>query len=75
MSQTDEILRYMEEGDGITHKIAEDMFGCSRVAARIKNLRDIGVQIRTETIVKKLLDRRTSKVKTKRYAKYFLVNS
>ena len=39
------ILRHMEAGNIITDAVARDLFGCSRAAARISDLRHDGVPI------------------------------
>lgn len=38
-AQENLILRYLQNGHSLTHKDAEDIFGCARLASRISNLR------------------------------------
>lgn len=45
MKQKDMILSYMRKHRCITPKEAEQKFGCMRLAARIKDLRDDGYNI------------------------------
>ena len=45
MTQTQQILAHLETGQPITPRDALAMFGCVRLAARIKDLRDQGHQI------------------------------
>lgn len=47
MSQNSDILEYMKEFGGITPMAALKRFGCMRLAARIKELRDMGNTINT----------------------------
>lgn len=70
VSQIDEILSYLHQIDpstgkrrGITHLEAQGLFRCNRLAARIRELREDHIPIRTEI-------RRD--VKGKSYARYFL---
>jgi len=49
-SQCAQILERMLDGWPITAKLALAWFGCFRLAARIKDLRDDGHDIRTEMI-------------------------
>ena len=49
MSQSTEILRYMKR-NSITPVEALSNIGCFRLAARIKNLRDMGHNIRTSMV-------------------------
>lgn len=44
-SQRAEILAYLKSGESITPKDALQLFGCMRLAARIKDLRDDGHDI------------------------------
>lgn len=39
------ILRYMSETGPITQRIASELFGCDRLASRICDLKQSGVQI------------------------------
>ena len=54
MTQCEKILRYMEKFGSITQRDAVHL-GCYRLSARIKDLRDDGVDIKTEfrTVVNK----------------------
>jgi len=61
-SQADMIALYLESGHELTPMQALEMFGCFRLAARIKDLRQRGIQIET-------LDREAS---GKRFAAYRL---
>jgi hypothetical protein len=45
IKQTDEIKAYLEQGYRITAIDALQTFGCFRLAARIKDLKDEGVEI------------------------------
>ena len=49
-SQNKQILQYMKEVGPITPLIALSLFGCMRLSARIKDLRDRGHIIRTRMI-------------------------
>ena len=51
MSQTTQIQRHLEKGKSLTPIQALNKFGCFRLAARIANLRNDGINIKT-TIVK-----------------------
>jgi hypothetical protein len=62
MSQTNEILAYMEKKP-ITPIEALKRFGCLRLAARINDLRDAGHFINTELVVKN----------GKKFARYSLI--
>lgn len=48
-NQCDTILQHMEKFGSITAKEAMDEYGCMRLSARIKDLRDNGVAIKSET--------------------------
>lgn len=50
MSQTDMIRDHLNEGNSITPLEALTLYGCFRLSARIKNLRDEGWDIVTDTI-------------------------
>lgn len=45
MTQNAAIARYLESGKPITPMLALSRFGCMRLAARIRNLRDQGYDI------------------------------
>lgn len=47
-AQTRKILRYMEAGNAITQRIASREFDCSRLGARIYDLRHAGVPVLDE---------------------------
>lgn len=49
-SQKESILEYMEEGNSITQLDALSLFGCSRLAARIGDLRKDGWSIQSEMV-------------------------
>ena len=49
-SQKDAILEYLEEGNSITQLDALTLFGCSRLAARIGDLRKDGWSIQSEMV-------------------------
>lgn len=51
MSQTKQIQRHLEKGKSLTPIQALNKFGCFRLAARIADLRNDGMNIKT-TIVK-----------------------
>ena len=63
MNQTEQILEYLKAGNSLTPIDALNMFGCFRLSARIKDLRDAGYEIDTEYPL--VIDR-------KRYAIYTL---
>lgn len=48
--QRDEILEFLKENRSITHRQAEDEIGCTRVAARVGELRKMGYRIKTDMI-------------------------
>lgn len=66
-SQTRRILEYLQEGKSITPLDALNMFGCFRLSARIKDLRNDEFDIRTSMETKEMPDG-----STKRYARYWL---
>lgn len=61
------ILEHMKKYGTIHHFEAEELYGCTRLAARIKDLRNRGVKIETEIV--KGLDRNGGNT---RYAVYRL---
>ena len=63
----DLILGHLKTHGSISHYEAEDMYGCTRLAARIKDLRNRGVCIETKMV--KGLNRHGGKI---RYAVYRL---
>lgn len=50
MSQTEQIKKHLSDGASITSLEALNRYGCFRLAARIKDLRDIGMNIMTEKV-------------------------
>ena len=62
MSQTEQIRAHLQQGYSITPLEALDRFGCMRLGARIKELRDAGMPIEKDMDP----DPRTGK----RYARY-----
>ena len=44
------ILQHLKKYGAISHFEAEEMYGCTRLAARIKDLRNSGVDIETEIV-------------------------
>ena len=64
-SQTNQILAHLKNKNGITAFEALDRFGCFRLAARIKDLREAGNNIETTMI---------ETDQGKRVARYFLIS-
>jgi len=62
MSQTQAIKQHLERGQAITPLEALQQYGCLRLAARISDLRDQGMNIRTDIV----------ELNDKRFAKYTL---
>ena len=62
MSQCQEILKHLQTGRSITPLAALDRWGCNRLAARIRELKDDGYAIETRFI----------KVGEKRFAAYLM---
>lgn len=50
-SQSAQILAFLSEGKPLTPLLALEKFGCFRLAARIKDLRNAGYLISTENII------------------------
>lgn len=67
MTQCEEILEYLRENGSITPVEAMQEFGCMRLAARIADLKDQGVCIRTT-----MASGRNRKGRSVSYAKYIL---
>lgn len=65
-SQNARILAYLKSGRRLTSLEATNKFGCQRLSARIKDLRDRGYNIQTKTITVS---------SRKRVAEYFLVGA
>lgn len=53
MTQSEEILRYMELAGSITPAVAYEEIGCLRLAARISDLRKRGYKIASEYVTRK----------------------
>lgn len=66
-SQCEMILHHLKTHGSISHKEAEEEYGIARLAARIADLKDQGVEIVSETVVGKNRHGRTV-----RYAVYRL---
>lgn len=62
MSQSNQILEYLREGNSITPLSALQLFGCFRLGARIFDLKRSGHKIKEEDV----------RMDGKRFAKYFL---
>ncbi len=67
VSQSQQILDWMKQGNGITQMQAVRMFGCFRLSARIFDLKAGGHDIETVNVVKKDKNGRT-----KQFARYYL---
>ena len=52
MNQTTQIQNHLEQGNTLTAIEALNLFGVFRLSARVKNLRDKGMNIITETVTK-----------------------
>jgi hypothetical protein len=52
-TQNEQIKAYLSKGKSITPVDALNKFGCFRLSARIKNLRDDGLIISTKYVTKK----------------------
>ena len=50
MTQSKQILKYLENGHSLTPRKAMVEFGVMRLAARIKDLRDDGYAIKSERV-------------------------
>lgn len=62
MTQNEEILKALRNGDILTSIDALNQFGCFRLAARVKDLRDEGHNVKT------IMRERNGK----RYAAYYM---
>lgn len=51
-TQNEKIKAYLNKGKSITPLDALNKFGCFRLSARIKNLRDEGLKIATKYVTK-----------------------
>lgn len=52
MTQNQQIKSYLEKGKSITPILALEKFGCFRLAARISDLRNDGLNIATKIVTK-----------------------
>lgn len=64
-TQCDRILEAMKRGESVTQLDAWARFGISRLAARVKDLRDEGVEIHAEFV--EVSNRFGEKCRVKRY--------
>ena len=62
MSQTSQILKHLKSGKKLTAIQALEKFGCFRLAARIGEIKEIGVDVKKHTIEKN----------GKRFAQYYI---
>ena len=62
MSQTDQVIKHLESGQGLTAISAMKLYGILRLAARINEARQRGIPVKTDCIVRG----------KKRYARYRL---
>jgi hypothetical protein len=62
MTQTQQILRHFEKGNKLTPMEALNLFGCFRLAARVRELRDVGHEVKSQLI----------RINGKRIAEYWL---
>lgn len=62
MNQTTQILKHLKSGRKLTAIQALEKYGCFRLAARIGEIKDIGVDVKKTTIEKN----------GKRFAQYYL---
>lgn len=67
-NQCSMVLQHLKKYGSITHKEADDLYGCSRLAARISDLRKQGFKITSETVTSKGFGG-----KVKHYSRYKLV--
>ena len=66
-SQEAEVFEYMKTHPFITQAIATELFGCSRLAPLINNMRNVGIPIRTNMVYYTKWNGRPG-----RYAEYYL---
>ena len=66
ISQTEMILEHMKRYGGITTKEASDYYGCTRLSARIYDLKQLAYRISDEFVTVK--DRYGRKCQVKRYS-------
>ena len=57
-SQNERILAYMKQGRSITGLLALRLYGCFRLAARVYDLRQMGIKVQQRLI--RIRDRRVS---------------
>jgi len=69
MTQNELVLNYMAKHGAITQRLASEQLGVSRLAARIDDLKEAGIKIKTE-----LIHVPTRWGKKARVAKYTLEN-
>ena len=50
MTQTQQILQHLKQGNTLTPIEALNLFGCFRLGARIYDLKDMGYNIETEMV-------------------------
>ena len=50
MTQNERILNHLQTRGSITAREADELYGCTRLAARIKNLRNAGHVIMTQQV-------------------------
>ena len=48
MTQNERLLAWLKQGRTITPREADDMWGCTRLSARVKDLRNLGHPIISE---------------------------
>lgn len=68
ITQNDRVLAYIRSHGGITSLEAYDKLGCTRLSARIKDLKEMGV-----AIGKVMVDRENRYGETVKVAQYFEV--
>ena len=66
-TQCAQILAYFQQGGKLTELDALDQFGCERLSARVFDLRQAGIQIKSRWI-----ERTTRNGQKKRYKEYFI---
>ncbi len=64
-SQVEAILRYLEQGNEITPIEALSKFGCFRLGARIWDLKDRGIDIKSRVVLRN----------NKRFSSYYLAEN
>jgi len=61
-TQNDRVLRYMEQHPSITSLDAINFLGCTRLSARISDLRRKGYAIATQSVIVKNRDNKSVRV-------------